>query len=283
MGSHALKPALVLCAVFAVACAGPGPVTEPSTTIDERAGTTEMAPTTTSTLAETATTSSTTTPSSLAPTTVSPTSLVPVAGDPPEIDLKPPGLMDGFSLDEIEGYFIFRLDVGPSFTTLFQTSDLGGTSSVLARSEDQYVHYTLEGEADGEVMVGDGTMWLRDHSGNWVRDVQDFLPPMMMGMASPDFAYGYAYHAFEHLDFEGWVQENGQRMALYRGGAAAAVAAGGGDTADADEYDGSGIEAWWSPDGYFAKVKLELVDLNNEGTLNWTITEVGTTEVEPPA
>jgi hypothetical protein len=206
----------------------------------------------------------------------------PIPGPEPEINLKPPGLMDGFSLEKIDDVFIFGLDVDKSHTTRLRESARVGDSTITARVDDQYSHYTLEGDAKGEFFVGDGAMWARDESGAWVSEDLQTVAMMLVGEASPDSAYGYAYHAFDHMEFEGWLEPGGEKMALYRGGPAAAIAAVQGDVTDAGEYEGSSIEAWWSPDGYFARVKLEIVS-QNELVFDWTITDVGTTEVEPPA
>jgi hypothetical protein len=271
---------LALCAIGLVVagCAEPDSSAGSGTTARVEVSTTETTPATTVATLETTTTTVPVTTTTVPSTASTP---IPISGPEPEINLKPPGLMDGFSLENLDDVFIFRLDVDKSYTTHLLESARVGESTITARVDDQYSHFTLEGVAEGEFFVGDGAMWARDQSGAWVSDDLQTVAMMVVGEASPDSAYGYAYHAFDHMAFEGWIESGGDRLALYRGGPAAAIAAGQGDVADAGEYDGSSVEAWWSPDGYFARVKLRIV-AENELVSDWTITDVGTTEVELP-
>jgi hypothetical protein len=285
--SPVIKSVLVLCVLLVVACAEPDPVSGPSSTIDQRVGTTEVAPATTSTLAETTTTSTTpTTSSSTVPATSSPTAITPIAGDPPEITLKPPGLYEIIPANDVSDYFFFQTDVAQSHTTKLRSWDEDETFSVTARTSGEFSHLVMSGVEDGELMVrGDGAeVWVRDDSGAWTLDEEMLELPFYVFYASPDVAYSTAFNTFDSLKFTSWVEVDGQRLAVYRGGAAEAAKALREDPVDSegDARDGA-IEVWWSDDGYFPMVSVELSDAYGPFEMDWTITDVGTTEVEPPA
>jgi len=281
--SHVLQSVLVLCVLLAVACAEPESVSGPSSTIGERAGTTEGTPATTSTLAEPTTTSTTPTTSSV-PTTSSPTTLVPIAGGPPQVTLKPPGYSEILPIDEVDDYFIFHADIARSYATRYTMSSGEEATSIIAHVDDGLIHF-IAPDMGGELMMSGADVWVRSNpSEAWVLDEEMFELPFFLFFASPDYAYAMAYQVFEDLEFTGWIEVAGESLAVYRGGAEAAAkaldSAGGSDVTAAD--DGL-VEAWWSVDGYFPMVRVELSSAAGSSGMEWKTSEVGTTEVEPPA
>jgi hypothetical protein len=282
--SHVLKPALALCALLVVACTE-APVTEPSSTIDERVGTTEVTPSTSPMQADT-TTSSTTSTTLLAPTTSSTTTLMPDASGPPELALKPPGLYQIIPANEVSDYFIFHTDVAQSHTTKLKSWNEDEIFSVTARVSGEFSHMVMTGAEAGELMVrGDGAeVWVRNDSGAWILDEELLELPFYVFYASPDVAYATAYNAIDALEFTGWIEVDGQRLGVYRGGAEEAAKAlrEYPIDSDGDARDGA-IEVWWSDDGYFPMVSVELSDIYGPLEMEWTITDVGTSEIEPPA
>jgi hypothetical protein len=205
------------------------------------------------------------------------------AGDPPQVDLKEPGYYQVLPSDEVANHFIFGFDVSPSHTTTYTSSRLAETWSMTARVDGELVHYLGTGGMAGEMVTYGGDVWVRDDSGQWVIDEEMFELPIFVAFPSPDFAYAVAYGVFDDLEFVGWVETGGDDVAVYAGGAdaSAKVAEGMGEDPPAD-HDGR-VEVWWSPDGYFAKVEVEMSTATGVVDMSWTVTDVGTTEVEPPA
>jgi hypothetical protein len=137
----------------------------------------------------------------------------------------------------------------------------------------------------GELMMSGAEVWVRsDPSEAWVPDEAMFELPFFLFFASPDYAYAMAYQVFDDLEFTDWADADGQRVAVYRGNTEVAKraldSAGGRDVTTAD--DGL-VEAWWSVDGYFPMVRVELSSAAGSSAMEWTTTDVGTTEVPPPA
>jgi hypothetical protein len=275
---RAPKFVLVICVVTAMgACSDPPPASGSEATVTsvlEPASTT-----TSSTVATTTTPTSTSTPGD--GSTSTPT--VPVAGDPPHVELKEPGYYEGLPPDEVANYFIFGYDVSPSHSTTYTSSGPAETWSMTARTDGELVHYVGTGRLAGEMITSGGDVWVREAGGEWVIDEDMFELPIFVAFPSPDFAYAVAYGVFDDLEFVGWVENGGDDVAVYAGGAdaSAKVMEGLGEVPSAD-HDGS-VEVWWSPDGYFAKVEVEMSTATGDLEMSWTVTDVGTTEVEPPA
>jgi hypothetical protein len=262
-------------ALIVAGCAEPAPNAASSSTravdpVDETTTTTTVA-------ATTSTTTLATTTSLAAPSTTSSVDQV-VDGQPPVVELKPPGFYEVLPLEEVPEYFIFGMDISPSHTTKYTAANPDETWSMTARTDGELVHYVGTGSLAGEMMVSGADVWVRDGAGEWVIDEEMFELPFFVAVPSPDVAYGMAYKAFDTLLFAGWVDVGGQRLAVYRGGAEAAASA-----LESDEpLEEGSMEAWWSPVGYFPMVEIEQVWSDQSSIMNWTITEVGTTEVERP-
>jgi hypothetical protein len=273
----ARRLALGVLALAVVGCAQPAVSAPPSTTpsIDPVAETT-----TTSTKVATTTTAAPTTTTSAAISST--TSFVEelVDGEPPVVELKPPGYYEVIPLEEIDQYFIFGRDVAASHTTRYTSAGDGEYWSITARVDGENTHFIFpDSMGGGEMLMSGGDVFGRDESGAWVLDEEMFELPPYIFFPSPDTAYGMAQRLFQHLAFVGWTENKGSRLAVYRGGSEAVEALE--ETGD-DEYQGGQVEVWWSEDGYFTMVDIEAVTANGTQGLNWTITDVGTTVVEPP-
>jgi hypothetical protein len=206
-----------------------------------------------------------------------------VDGEPPVIELKPPGYYEALVTEEVPEHFIFSLDISPSHTTTYTTSTAGETTSMTARADGDVTHYIVAGEMGGEMIISGPDVWVRDESQQWVLDEEMFELPMFIAFPTPDYAYTVGYHVFDELAFDRWIETEEGRLAVYRGGkeAATKVVEGLGGMPPG-EHDGT-VEAWWAPAGYFSKVEVSVDTANGDIRFGWTISEVGTTEVEPPA
>lgn len=270
-------------AVVAVtgACGEPTPVAGSETSVTSTPG--PMSTTVSSTVTTVTSTTMASTSTSTARAGSTSTAPVLVAGDPPRVELKEPGYYEVLSSDEVSNHFIFSFDVSPSHTTTYTSSGPDETWSITARVDGESVHYLGTGSMAGEMIMSGGDVWIRDDSGEWVLDEEMFELPIFVAFPSPDFAYAVAYNVFEDLEFVGWVENEGDEVALYTGGpdASAKVMEGLGEVPSAD-HEGS-VEVWWSPDGYFTNVEVEMSTASGDLEMSWTITDVGTTEVHPPA
>lgn len=277
MRSLSLKLALIALALVVAGCGEPGPAATASTTSSAAATTTSTTPTTTTSKAPTTTTASTT-------TTSTSTTPVPIEGPEPEITLKPPGYFDGLLPDQGGEYFIFKNDISTSHTTRFSTAFDGEGWSMTARVDGELAHSIATEEMAGEMLMSGAKSWMRDENGTWVADDENVEPPPFIFFATPDVAYGTAFSAFEAMEFDGWIDTGEETLAVYRGGREAVALTYGPDPLEGSDglVDGA-IEAWWSPVGYFAMVRI--IEDDGYGSTfetNWTVTDVGTTQVEPP-
>lgn len=280
---HRAPKLLIVMTLVAVtgACGDPPRVAGTETTVTSPLGPTSTAVSTTTTMTPTTMASAT---STSAPGRGSPsTPPVVVAGDPPQVELKEPGYYEILRSDEVANRFIFGFDVSPSHTTTYVSSAPNENWSMTARVDGESVHYLGTGIMAGEMIMHGEDVWIREAGGDWVIDEDMFELPIFVAFPSPDFAYAVAYGVFDDLEFVGWVENGGDDVAVYEGGAdaSAKVMEGLGEAPSAD-HDGS-VEVWWSPDGYFTKVEVEMSTVIGEVEMSWIITDVGATEVEPPA
>jgi hypothetical protein len=268
-----IKLGLFALALLVAACAEPSPTAASSTTqaIDSVGEST----TPTTAAVTTTTTAPASTMSQPAPTTTSAVEGL-VDGEPPVIELKPSGYHEMIPVDEIDQYFIFGRDVADSHTTRYTSTGDGESWSITARVDGENSHFFFdESMGGGEMLMSGGDVWVRDESGAWVLDEEMFELPPFIFFPSPDVAYGMAQRLFPHLAFAGWA--DGEGLAVYRGGSEAVEAL------EEDEFRGGQVEVRWSEDGYFTMVDIDAVTARGSHELSWTVTEVGTTEVEPPA
>jgi len=246
--AHTQMFVLALCVVTVIgACADPRPTAgsdSTSTTVPGSGSTTTDSPVATTMGPTTTVVAGTSTSMRGGESTSTP--IVPAAGDPPEVELKEPGYYEVLPSEEVGDHFIFGIDVSPSHTTTYISSAPAETGSMTARVDGDLIHYLGTGGLAGEMMERGSEVWVRDDSGEWVIDEEMFELPIFVAFPSPDVAYAVAYGVFETLEFVGWVETNGEDLAVYEGGpdASAKVLEGLGEDPPAD-HDGS-VEVWWS-------------------------------------
>jgi hypothetical protein len=214
-------------------------------------------------------------------TSTSTTDTTRVPSQPPNIELQPPG---SSYFDDAADYFIFESDISPSHTTNFSASSDDEEVTAVARVDDGFSHFIPDPLTGVEMMMKGADIWLKDEAGAWVLDEEISEISFMVDFVTPDHAYLAAYSVFDQLEFVGWVDFDGQSVAAYRGGPEAAQTILGGDLESTTRSGEEGwVEAWWSTDGYFTMVEANVTDLYGQVRYGWTVTDVGTTEVEPPA
>jgi hypothetical protein len=205
-----------------------------------------------------------------------------VDGDPPKVELQEPGYEKAIPSDDVADHFTFSSDVSPSHTTTYASSGPDETWSMTARVDGELVHYLGTGSSAGEMILSGDNVWILDDNGEWVLDEEMFELPIVVAFPSPDLAYSVAYDVFEDLVFVGWAEKGGDDVAVFKGGpeASANVIAGLGPMPSAEH--GGSVELWWSPDGFFSKVIVVMSTAGGDVEMSWTITDVGSTEVEAP-
>lgn len=233
-------------------------------------------------VAEVTPTSASATPTTSAvPLTTITASPEPTPGPAPQIELLPPA-PNVVSLSEIDQYYSFAQAVGTdSYTLGFQSSSGENGSTITVRIDGERQHLTFEEGGYSSELIFDGeSQWARDQGEEWLPS--DELPEFAFiaaFLASPDQPYAITYGIFGGLDFAGWVDtDDGARVAVYQGDsrlAAAAYASFGED----DVTRGS-VEVAWDPEGFFRWVRLEQA---SGESVQWSISDVGTTTVEPPS
>jgi hypothetical protein len=193
-------------------------------------------------------------------------------------------------LDQEVDYFIFSEDISPSHTTRFSTSFDGDGYSMTARVDGDVVHFIAAEEMGGETLTNGGKTWVRGEDGEWVVDEEwvanlDGLElPTFTLFVTPDVVYDTAYSAFDAMEFDGWIDTGEETLAVYRGGPDAVALTYGPDSEEgSNDFEGGTIEVWWSPVGYFPMVRI--TEDAGYGTFEtkWTVTDVATTQVDPPA
>ena len=154
---------------------------------------------------------------------------------------------------------------------------------MVAKTDDGWTHYLQDGLGGGEILVHGPDIWMGDESGAWELDEDAFELPFMVGFVTPDYAYLAAYSVFDLLEFDSWAESDGQSVAVYRGGPEAAQTILSQPSESRPRDDDGFVEAWWSTNGYFTMVEARVADTYGQVRYGWTITDVGTTQVEPPA
>jgi hypothetical protein len=214
---------------------------------------------------------------------------LPVDGPEPEITLKPPAYSDVLPVNPEVENFIFNQDVSTSHTTRFSTSFDGNGYSMTARVDGDLVHFIATEEMGGETLTNGGKTWVRGEDGEWIVDdgwvanLDGFELPIFTFLVTPDVVYSHGYFALDAMEFDGWIETGEETLAVYRGGPEAVALAYGPDPVEeSSDLDGGTIEAWWSPVGYFAMVKI--IEDAGYGVFEtmWTVTDVATTQVDPP-
>jgi hypothetical protein len=111
-----------------------------------------------------------------------------------------------------------------------------------------------------------------------------FELPIFTFLVTPDVVYNHAYFALDAMEFDAWIETGEETLAVYRGGPEAVALADGPDPVEeSSDLAGGTIEAWWSPVGYFAMVKITEDAGYGVFETMWTVTDVATTEVDLPA
>ena len=155
---------------------------------------------------------------------------------------------------------------------------------MTVRVDGDLAHSIATEAMAGEMLMSGAKSWVRDEDGEWVIDDDDLELPPFIFFATPDVAYGTAYSAFDAMEFDGWIDTGEETLAVYRGGPEAVALTYGPDSEEgSSDFEGGTIEVWWSPVGYFPMVRI--IEDAEYGVFEtkWTVTDVATTQVDPPA
>lgn len=260
-------------------------------------------PQTSSTPPSTATTATatveTTTPTTSTSTTTSTVATSPPA-DAPDIELFPPlpedepiiVTPDGL-VGTTEDYFVFTLIAGTTSYTgvhiqTYETEDGANTVSSELRVDGERHYMSTDAEGDLiEVILDrgdDGELWGREVDGSWqpVTDAHllGWLLAAILNAAGPDGVHEFLYPVFDRLDFVGWDEQDGVSVARYHGDARTVAALFG---ADEDDVAGDAVvDVWLDPRGFFTAYEVKATDEDVTFTVEWRLSDVGTTVVEVP-